>query len=130
MCDTDWHYFKSSCYNWHPRNHTFDEARNICRKQNGSLARVITNESYEFIKENILKTAESVKFWSALHRCHSSWYLWTDGTPLTYSSFRSGEPNNDNGNEHCIEVYSDATWNDQDCSKEREFICENRKLNN
>jgi hypothetical protein len=47
-------------------------------------------------------------------------YLWHDGTPLTFQNFRSGEPNNANGQfeEDCliIEGALDGTWDDRPCA--------------
>lgn len=42
------------------------------------------------------------------------------------SSFRSGEPDNTNGNEQCVCVKQDGLWNDCKCSARRYFICEKR----
>jgi len=46
-------------------------------------------------------------------------FLWTDGTTfaVTYTNWRTGEPNNGNGNfqEDCALIESGATWDDRPC---------------
>lgn len=44
----------------------------------------------------------------------------------TYTNWGPTEPNNEGGNEHCIDLYSNINykWNDHSCVKERYFICE------
>jgi sugar lactone lactonase YvrE len=39
-------------------------------------------------------------------------WKWVTGEPFTFSNWRSGEPNNFDGSERFLEVYSDWTWND------------------
>jgi len=40
--------------------------------------------------------------------------FWRDGTVLSYSHWREGEPNNVNG-EHCATLVADSGWNDVGC---------------
>jgi hypothetical protein len=56
-------------------------------------------------------------------------YTWTDGSPFDFSWWNEGEPNNLDGNEDCVHLRSDGTWNDDDCEGEGEeddqkyYIC-------
>lgn len=47
-------------------------------------------------------------------------FLWPDGTPLTFTNFRAGEPNNANGSfqEDCliIEGALNGSWDDRPCA--------------
>ena len=51
---------------------------------------------------------------------------WLDGTTVSYTNWVDGEPNNNNGNEGCIEMNWDGRglWNDHDCNEEKQYICE------
>ncbi len=57
-------------------------------------------------------------------------YQWSDGTPMTFTNWRNGEPNNENDIENCVEmVASDgSTWNDMPCNYTRGAICEKRGI--
>ena len=39
-------------------------------------------------------------------------YVWSDGTPTTYTNWNSGEPNNSGSVEHVTEVNGSGGWND------------------
>ena len=48
-----------------------------------------------------------------------------DHSPVDFVSWDDGEPNNDDGDEDCVEYYSDSKkWNDNNCRAKRQFICQ------
>jgi cysteine-rich repeat protein len=51
-------------------------------------------------------------------------YQWYSGEMFSYSNWSSGEPNNFNGNEDCVEILTSGQWNDMDCTSTRAYICE------
>ena len=64
---------------------------------------------------------------------HEGDWRWTDGTGITgYEKWRSGQPNNHEGNQHCgailkLNYYGsnyNAEWNDERCSLTLDYICE------
>jgi len=54
-------------------------------------------------------------------------YRWASGLASTYENWAPGEPNNA-GNEDCVELLSDGTWNDLPCGFTHPFICESPGL--
>jgi len=48
-------------------------------------------------------------------------FIWVDGSPVTYTNWNWGEPNNA-GIENCATI--GGTWNDLPCSVSRPFVCE------
>ncbi|CAN5783070.1 hypothetical protein BH11MYX2_BH11MYX2_24790 [soil metagenome] len=51
-------------------------------------------------------------------------FVWTDGTPLGFTAWSSGEPNDDLGREDCVEMWRAGQWNDRLCSDNLHFVCE------
>ncbi|XP_007478566.1 pulmonary surfactant-associated protein A-like [Monodelphis domestica] len=50
-------------------------------------------------------------------------FYYLDESPVKYTNWYSGRPDGQ-GQENCVEMYTDGTWNDRDCSKHRLGICE------
>ena len=50
---------------------------------------------------------------------------WADCFPWNYTLWGHGEPNNLGGDEDCLEQINDSAgrWNDDDCPKEKAFVC-------
>nr|BAM69194.1 hypothetical protein [Lutzomyia ayacuchensis] len=54
------------------------------------------------------------------------------GRNVTYTNWSSGEPNNANGREYCLEVYyrqyrgATDKWNDRFCTDKHPFVCERK----
>ena len=49
---------------------------------------------------------------------------WVDGSAVTYSNWYTGQPNNYNGNQDCVEILNTGKWNDQYCSLKLEYVME------
>ena len=41
-----------------------------------------------------------------------------------YAFKTKGEPNDGHGGEKCVEMYQNSFWNDDNCAKEKPFVCE------
>ena len=42
-------------------------------------------------------------------------FVWYDQSPVTYTNWASGEPNNNGSGEDCVQIYPDGRWNDLPC---------------
>ena len=51
-------------------------------------------------------------------------FYWLDGSPMGYTNWAPGEPNNSGGNEDCVQMYPDGQWNDLNCSSGAASILE------
>lgn len=55
-------------------------------------------------------------------------YSWSDGSGFTYSKWGSGEPNNFNKNEDCVEwEMSTNSWRDANCFVGKAYACQIKK---
>ena len=61
-----------------------------------------------------------------------SW-IWVDGTEISWANFWSGDPNNHNGEQHCLAINknhnyygasSEFKWTDDRCFDFKKLICE------
>lgn len=43
-------------------------------------------------------------------------FEWYDQSPVTYTNWAAGEPNNSGGNEDCTQIYPSGLWNDLPCN--------------
>ena len=57
---------------------------------------------------------------------HGDFVWYHNNDDLVFTNYDRGEPNNDSGDENCLEIRSDnhGTWNDVDCGFFLSFICE------
>ena len=59
---------------------------------------------------------------------HSNW-VWSDGTPWDYSNWALGEPNDNAGEEDCVELglRDMKNWNDEPCRTLRTIVSKKGK---
>ena len=54
-------------------------------------------------------------------------WAWCDGSPATYTSWRAGEPDDnnlsENSEQNCGVLYPDGSWSDESCSLNQKFVC-------
>jgi hypothetical protein len=99
-----WYYHSSgwSGLNWHSSK-AFAEQRGL------QLAIIRSAEENAFARQG----AANNRVWLGAYKgteCDNT-FTWIDGTPLTYSNFASGEPNNP-CNERALEMQSNGLWYD------------------
>uniref|UniRef100_A0A8C4HRM7 C-type lectin domain-containing protein n=1 Tax=Dicentrarchus labrax TaxID=13489 RepID=A0A8C4HRM7_DICLA len=117
-----WRYFYGSFYYISSIKRTWEASRDDCLQKGAELVIINSQEEQEFIRQ-YKKSA-----WIGLtDRVTEGVWKWVDGTPLTTSFWRSGEPNNYYGrNEDCVEITNNGGWNDLVCENEINWICEKK----
>ncbi|XP_056425129.1 CD209 antigen-like protein C isoform X2 [Hyla sarda] len=121
-CPPGWKMIRSNCYYLSSTSQTWERSKELCAERNGILM-VIKNE---FEMTSLWPTIKQGRYWIGLRRDPKDigMWLWTDGSPLTYSVWNEGEPNNDRDNEHCAEIMGGVqAWNDRPCMDRVNFIC-------
>ncbi|KFQ91395.1 Pulmonary surfactant-associated protein A, partial [Nipponia nippon] len=53
----------------------------------------------------------------------SSKFQFLDGTQLSYTNWHLNEPSG-KGEEECVEMYTDGTWNDKKCNQNHLIVCQ------
>ncbi|XP_034544302.1 CD209 antigen-like protein E [Notolabrus celidotus] len=118
-----WVYYSGSFYYISSLKKTWLESRADCQNRGADLMIINSREEQNFVSgfKKIL--------WIGLSdgQTEGVW-KWVDGTPLTTSFWRSGEPNSYEGsNEDCTEINglnSGKNWNDLKCQNKNYWICE------
>ncbi|KAL7841431.1 hypothetical protein SRHO_G00251220 [Serrasalmus rhombeus] len=117
-----WWYFASSIYFISLERKTWDESRHECNKKQGDLVVINSKEEQEFVKK--LASSIGQNTWLGLTDRHSegSW-KWVDEKLMTTGYWNVGQPNNDDGTEDCVSVFSGG-WHANPCHQQMHYICE------
>ncbi|XP_071526960.1 uncharacterized protein [Panulirus ornatus] len=116
----------SQCFYINTRDElTWDAAREWCREKGGDLADPLDPRS---LIDKLIELAPEGKYWlGATDREHEGKWLGVSGrlVDMTPKLWEKNEPNNYNGNEHCLEVgFFEDVFNDIHCDAEMKFVCE------
>ncbi|XP_028459640.1 CD209 antigen-like protein E [Perca flavescens] len=120
-----WVYFHPSFYYISSNKKSWQESRADCLQRGADLVIINSKEEQDFTRKFHKLT------WIGLtDRETKGMWKWVDGTPLTKSYWKPGEPNNFEGkNEDCVEIrFHDLenSWNDIPCGDQNFWICEKR----
>ena len=114
--DEDTFVYKNKFYKVIKEIKSWTEAEKVCQKIGGHLAMPKTNDELNFII-SIAKKYNFNGLWiGGTDQEQEGIWKWADGSTIVNNNWNSGEPNNLNGNEHYMEIYTsgDAAgkWND------------------
>ncbi|XP_013112297.2 lectin subunit alpha [Stomoxys calcitrans] len=122
-----------SKYNWF-------EALHECGRRNYQLVEVHDGDKHN----TLLKTlntflGKSTNLWLGANDQFSGdrdlkrpFYWASSGKRMTFSHWCKDNPNNDDGEEHCVHTWEDVEnfgWNDNTCTSKMGFVCEERPKN-
>ncbi|KAL2085100.1 hypothetical protein ACEWY4_018420 [Coilia grayii] len=103
---------------------TWLEARDYCRAIGGDLISL-----HSEIQVDDFPFYHSSPAWIGFRMDSNGGFVWSDESPSDFENWGYGEPNNYNDNEHCAETnfYYRHSWNDIDCERYNDWICQIRK---
>ncbi len=104
---------------------TWSDAEAHCQQLDGHLAR-IDDDAQGLALAKLAKTRSSERWWIGLSdRGHEGQTAWADGTPVGYTRWSKGQPDDAACGEDCaaLKPKSDGTWSDGHCELRRPFIC-------
>ncbi|KAH7668116.1 mannose receptor C type 1-like protein [Aphelenchoides avenae] len=126
-CPNGWESNGKYCYklNNDPSATSFDEQLASCRNQGGSLASIHDQATQQFLQQLAQSSSGPVYIGLFDPYRNGSW-AWADGTPVDYTNWRSGRPDNATGAEYCgqLEPTFSGQWDDGKCCGGGAGICQ------
>lgn len=115
--------FNGNTYAFIENEMLWSEAREVCEKLGGHLAYINSEAEQEFITEITKNYYTALGGWDELSE--GEW-TWLDGSEMTFTNWRSGEPNNSYPHQNHLYInYSGAgKWDDGYDNRMAPFVCE------
>ncbi len=115
---------QGSCYNFSSDALNWTAAKSACEALGSHLVVISSQAELQALTSKIPVRQAA---WIGLYRNpkDKSRWLWVDRTPVNYTHWNKGEPNN--LREECGEMYPKVhewRWNDQSCTVSLRYICE------
>ncbi|HJL16625.1 MAG TPA: C-type lectin domain-containing protein [Sandaracinaceae bacterium LLY-WYZ-13_1] len=130
VCPCTWHEDAGHAYLFCTGSWGWWGARDACRSRGYELVTVDGETEQRFLAGE----AGSSEWWIGANDidAEGTWVWVADGSAVTYDAWRTDQPNNHRGNQHCGVLEGDRTsdsgvpggWGDQQCWEGRNFICE------
>ncbi|GFR67901.1 C-type lectin [Elysia marginata] len=102
-------------------------ANSQCSQLDGHLVEIDDRDEYDFLVEHLEKI-DGERFFTGGNDIHKEgvWRFWHSNRPLRFSNWLKGTPDNNNNNQHCLELLPlhGLQFNDVPCFKKGKFICE------
>ncbi|KAH9504722.1 C-type mannose receptor 2 [Bulinus truncatus] len=123
-CQDSWEENSGYCYKVFNEGITWYNASDRCQKLEGYLPSIPDENTNRFIRNLILNRNNTDGVWIGLNDLLiEKMYNWSDGSPYKFTNWSNGQPNSNDKNEDCVEMYSSGRWNDVDCYFQMQYIC-------
>ncbi|XP_066477723.1 mannose-binding protein-like [Tiliqua scincoides] len=103
------------------REDTYSKGKILCAKEGAALASP-RNAAENAALQAIVKSSHA--FLDINDQQTEGRFVYLNGEPITYTNWKSGEPNDHNKNEDCVIIVSNGLWNDLNCQQNSLIICE------
>ncbi|XP_048752125.1 C-type lectin domain family 4 member M-like isoform X1 [Ostrea edulis] len=127
-CPPDWTSFGHSCYMAIEQKKSWDSAAMKCIRYGSKLVEIETKDENDFLKNTLLKNKDNYWTGGIDDVTEGKWFWAVSGSPLNFTDWNTGEPNNALKNEDCLEFSKHTgrkkAWNDNRCDKTMKFVCE------
>ncbi|XP_054838741.1 mannose-binding protein-like [Eublepharis macularius] len=103
---------------------TFSNGRALCAKAGAAVA-CPKNAAENTAVQELAKKDSKPAFLDITDTQTEGRFVYPNGSPVGYTNWKKGEPNNYNGVEDCtIILHENAEWNDYNCNSKWLIICE------
>ncbi|XP_053569949.1 macrophage mannose receptor 1 isoform X2 [Bombina bombina] len=129
-CPPSWLPYAGNCYSLKKETKIWKDALSSCRKEEGDLASFHNVEELGFINSQF-EFGQTSQVWIGLNDLKVQMYFeWSDGTPVTYATWISGEPSHrNNRQEDCVAFNpKEGHWSDEMCEIKLEYLCKRKPL--
>jgi gliding motility-associated-like protein len=110
---------QSSCsmYFYNPQSQTGTAAQQFAESLGANLISVQTAAENSCISSALVSNGFGGTIWIGFTDENSEGtYYWYDGSPVVFTNWNGGEPNNSGGNEDCTQIFPNGLWNDLNCN--------------
>ncbi|XP_062291189.1 macrophage mannose receptor 1 [Scomber scombrus] len=97
----------------------FPTAMKRCFEEKARLVSILNKDEQAYVN-SMVGTGEISAAWigMAMFGIANGQYAWLDFSPITYTHWGPGEPNNANGEEQCVQMNrNQGSWNDANCGR-------------
>jgi cysteine-rich repeat protein len=105
---------------------TYSSALVSCDGKGGKLVSITSQAEQDFVFNSVLDKSIAHPRWIGLtDLATEGMYKWESSEPVAYTHWLSGQPDNFQDSEDCVEMFQGTgEWNDDNCTYEYEYICE------
>ena len=125
-CKDDWCKFEGtgSLFRYFETTTTWETAHDTCHTFGAHLASIPSMNVNKYVS-SIVSVPDDGGYWIGGTKRGDQW-VWGDDSPWNYANWAEGEPNN--GNEKCVELKKDESFNDVNCNSLRRFVCKKKGM--
>jgi hypothetical protein len=119
---SDAQFFGGNWFRFYTEKTAWSQARDKCKTLGGHLAITSDAATWDFVK---VMTGQVSVWLGATDEITVGAWKWVDGTPVTFTAWYKGQPDNGRGIEHYLATYK-AEWNDAPKNGEfmpKQFVC-------
>lgn len=107
-----------------PTPRTFADARAHCEAQGARLVQIDSDQENALVYGAAMAMRDQWWWLGLWDAPDEGRFEWLDGTPLGWSMWAPGEPNDSGGVEDCVHFFGTPEWNDIDCEVAMGVLCE------
>ena len=120
-------YFGGHAYLFCNFARSWSSARSYCHALGYHMVTLTSAAEDSWVQSRIVAYNDTGWWFGLNDQLVEGTFVWEDGTPVTYTNWHSGEPNDQFGNEDCgmLNLFGTWTqWNDATCTNTMPFVCE------